>query len=180
MFENSQRHILLISGSSPDSKSVAAVMSLMRMANAVPMLVSNHADRVEYSDDPEIIKEESAKDLSKADGIIVMGNDLDIDPADYRETNVHPKTTSERNTQEGNVRAEYEYKLIEGALESKLPLLAICGGMQRVNVLLGGNPTPAYSRYCGQRLSPSGWNGDSPIHTSPICACHRRNIIGFN
>ncbi len=128
----------MISGAAPDSKSVAAVMSVMRMTGGIPMLVSNHSERVGHKDDLKLIMEAAHQDLAKADGIIVMGNDLDIDPRDYGEEKIHKATRSEKATPKGLVRAVYESKLIEGALKMKLPLLGICGGMQRLNVLLGG------------------------------------------
>jgi putative glutamine amidotransferase len=131
------RHVILISGQFADSKSVAAVMTAMRMTGGLPMLIADHPARVGGSD-KESIRKQVQDDLAKADGVIVMGNDFDIDPADYGETYYHPKTKPETRMPDGRVRADYEYLLVEETLRSKKPLFGICGGMQRLNVHLGG------------------------------------------
>jgi gamma-glutamyl-gamma-aminobutyrate hydrolase PuuD len=70
--------------------------------------------------------------LEALDGLIVSGG-ADIDPEAYG-ADKHPETVltfPERD------RAELE--LLEGALEREMPVLAICRGMQIMNVLHGGD-----------------------------------------
>lgn len=163
MSKNQEHHILLISGATPDSKSVAAVMSVMKVSGAMPMLIANHSERVKGLDDDEIIAREVEQDMEKAHGVVIMGNDMDIDPGDYGETKKHPATNSEKDTHEGRVRAKYEYKLIEKALELGLPSLCICGGMQRLNVMLGGTLHQHVPDIVGSAYHNQGAMGIAPF-----------------
>lgn len=157
-----RRHIILISGAIADSKSVTAIMSAMRMTGAVPMLIADHFSRVNGCDDPNIINQHVADDIAMADGVIVMGNDNDIDPADYGETDIHPETNSEKATLEGKLRAAYEYKLLEETLKRKIPCFAVCGGMQRLNVLLGGTLHQHVPELVGTHYHHQGGMGIAP------------------
>jgi gamma-glutamyl-gamma-aminobutyrate hydrolase PuuD len=69
--------------------------------------------------------------LDVLDGLIVAGG-CDVDPSSYDAT-PHPETV---DTRPG--RDEHEKVLIRGALDRDLPLLAICRGLQMLNVTLGG------------------------------------------
>ncbi|MER7244217.1 gamma-glutamyl-gamma-aminobutyrate hydrolase family protein [Kribbella sp. NPDC000426] len=69
--------------------------------------------------------------LDVLDGLVVSGG-CDVDPAAYGE-DAHPETV---DTRPG--RDEHERVLIHGALERDLPLLAVCRGLQMLNVTLGG------------------------------------------
>jgi putative glutamine amidotransferase len=117
--------IIGISGSSADSASVRAAMTQIRNAGAIPMFLSNFGNR------------KAADDIQKIDGLVVLGNNADIDPARYGAAK-DPHTKPESETVEGKARADYEYELMRLAIENKMPLLGICGGMQRLDVLTGG------------------------------------------
>ena len=132
------RPVILISTMTPDSPSATAIMAMVRATGAEPMLISKHAERLAGKDNHAIALQVKA-DLAKADGVIVMGNNSDIDPGDYGAKEKHKETHSERATPEGEARAKYEYALLAAALEKKTPLLGVCAGMQRLNVLLGGS-----------------------------------------
>jgi putative glutamine amidotransferase len=69
--------------------------------------------------------------LDIVDGLIISGG-ADIDPASYG-AEPHPMTT-------GTVpeRDAFEIALTRGALERDMPLLAICRGMQIMNIARGG------------------------------------------
>jgi putative glutamine amidotransferase len=69
--------------------------------------------------------------LGKAAGVLLLGGD-DVDPARYGES-AHPAT---RHAEDG--RDEYEIALVRGAVDRDVPLLAICRGLQVMNVALGG------------------------------------------
>jgi len=98
------------------------------------LLLDNHAER------------DANEDIASINALIIMGNDLDIDPSWYIERYpegdprrcIHPKTKSELCCPQGKARATYEVAMIEAALAEKMPLLGICGGMHRINVLCGG------------------------------------------
>ncbi len=69
--------------------------------------------------------------LDVLDGLIVAGG-CDVDPSTY-DAAPHPETV---DTRPG--RDEHEKVLIRAALDRDLPLLAICRGLQMLNVTLGG------------------------------------------
>jgi putative glutamine amidotransferase len=70
--------------------------------------------------------------LGRADGLLLTGGG-DVDPALYSEA---PHPTFEP-AEPG--RDEFEIALVRAAIEADLPCLAICRGMQVLNVALGGS-----------------------------------------
>lgn len=114
-----------ISAINGDGDSVRAMITQVAASGATPLLLSNFPAR-----DPEA-------DIAKIDALVLMGNPLDIDPARYGAAR-HPETKSEADSEAGRARAAYEYAILEKALAQKMPVLGICGGHQRLNVLLGG------------------------------------------
>lgn len=125
--------VIGISGSGADSASVRAMMTQVASAGAVPVFLGNHTTR------------DADRDFPKIDALILMGNNRDIDPSEYgRHAGQHPKTKSELTKDDGTpdpegiARRSYEFRMLELALESGMPVLGICGGMQRINVALGG------------------------------------------
>ncbi|GAB1511180.1 gamma-glutamyl-gamma-aminobutyrate hydrolase family protein [Actinophytocola sp. KF-1] len=73
----------------------------------------------------------SADLLSRVDGLIVAGG-ADVDPVHYGADRA-PATGPARPD-----RDHSEHVLIEAALANGVPLLAVCRGMQLLNVVLGG------------------------------------------
>jgi putative glutamine amidotransferase len=69
--------------------------------------------------------------LDVLDGLVIAGG-CDVDPASY-DALPHPETAGTRPA-----RDRHEAVLIEAALARDLPLLAICRGLQMLNVTLGG------------------------------------------
>jgi putative glutamine amidotransferase len=69
--------------------------------------------------------------LDALDGLVLSGG-ADIDPVHYGQE-LHPMTTGLHPARDGA-----ELELLDGALTRGLPVLAICRGMQLLNVLLGG------------------------------------------
>lgn len=71
--------------------------------------------------------------LQLAQGLVVSGGAFDLPPETYGE---------ERRPACGpaNVaRTEFERGLLEAALEARIPVLGVCGGMQLLNVVRGGS-----------------------------------------
>ena len=69
--------------------------------------------------------------VNSLDGLIVAGG-KDVDPARYGQA-PHPTTDSPRLD-----RDAWEDALLTAAIETELPFLAICRGLQMLNVALGG------------------------------------------
>lgn len=70
--------------------------------------------------------------LDRVSGLVVSGGAFDIPPAFYGETpreGLGPVKVA---------RTEFELALLRVALQKKTPVLGICGGMQLINVALGG------------------------------------------
>jgi len=77
----------------------------------------------------EGLAEAYAADL---DGLVITGGAFDIDPALWGAAERHPTVRLKER------RTRFEWRLLEAALARGLPVLAICGGMQLLNVVLGG------------------------------------------
>lgn len=123
-----------ISGANSSSKSVIAMVAQVRAAGGIPLLLANHDKR------------NAKEDIAQIDSLIVLGNDADVSPELYRDVyqdgdprkTIHAQTRDENATHEGAARAAYESQLLVEAMAQRVPTLAICGAMQRLNVLTGG------------------------------------------
>ncbi len=73
-----------------------------------------------------------AAQLDLLDGLLLSGG-LDIHPSLYGEGEVHPSTETEVGG-----RDAHEIALVQAAVARDLPILAICRGLQVLNVALGG------------------------------------------
>ena len=125
--------VIGISGSNADSASVRAMMAQISTTGAIPLFLGNHTNR-----NPDV-------DINKVDAIVVLGNNRDIDPSEYKQRITDPHTKSELLMDDGKTpdptgiaRRSYEFRLLELAMKQKMPILGVCGGMQRINVMLGG------------------------------------------
>ncbi len=123
-----KRPVIGICGEDKPYPAIHAMMTQIRSAGGVPVFLGNHGSRDAHAD------------FNKIDAIAFMGNKHDIDPRHYSETN-NTHTKSEEMTDAGKSRANYEYALMQNAIDEKMPILGICGGMQRLNVLLEGTLT---------------------------------------
>src|SRR5262245_41773293 len=103
-------------GITPCSRVDDYVESVKR-AGGEPIVLSN-------DDDPSAV-------LDKVDGILLTGG-LDVDPARYGET-PHPTTEAAPD------RDAFEIPLTRAAIARDVPLLAICRGVQVLNVAAGGS-----------------------------------------
>ncbi len=96
-----------------------AYVNAVTRAGGRPLLVPPDADAV-------------AETLDALDGLLFSGGS-DLDPATY-DADPHPQTN---NTRPDRDRAELA--LISGALERDMPVLAVCRGMEVLNVARGGD-----------------------------------------
>jgi gamma-glutamyl-gamma-aminobutyrate hydrolase PuuD len=81
--------------------------------------------------EPVLISPEAPIPIAGLDGLLISGGS-DVDPARYGE---EPYATTDSVDRE---RDAMEAALIEQALQADLPLLAICRGLQLLNVVRGG------------------------------------------
>lgn len=70
--------------------------------------------------------------LDGIDGLLLTGG-ADIDPVRYGDQSLHPDTYGV-----SQLRDDFEFELLQAALTRDLPVLAICRGIQVLNVALGG------------------------------------------
>lgn len=70
--------------------------------------------------------------VSSMDGLIITGGE-DLDPIRY-----HAKKHELTGTPDKE-KEKFEFRLIEKALEYGKPILAVCGGSHKLNVVYGGN-----------------------------------------
>jgi putative glutamine amidotransferase len=92
---------------------------------------------------PEALKQEAVK----LDGFLLTGSPADIDPAHYGAKR-HPASADA-----DAARERTDFALLEHALISSKPVLAVCYGIQSLNVFLGGTliqdiPTELGSKIC--------------------------------
>jgi len=69
--------------------------------------------------------------LSRFDGLLLHGG-IDLSPAAYGES-PHPQVTSWDDDLD-----QFEFEILKAAVKLDMPVLAICRGMQVLNVVLGG------------------------------------------
>jgi len=69
--------------------------------------------------------------LDRCDGVLLTGG-VDVDPVHYGDSERHHTVEIDSH------RDEYEFALTRAALDRDLPLLAICRGVQLLNVAAGG------------------------------------------
>lgn len=108
--------------SGPRGQLNATYAAALESAGLTPLLIAPHLSATT-----------SALVLEASTGLVLTGG-VDIDPARYGE----PPNGSDMATV-SDVRDAQEIGLLRAALERGIPVLAICRGMQIVNVALGGS-----------------------------------------
>lgn len=81
---------------------------------------------------PHVTPERAGDYLDMLDGIVIAGGAFDVPPSYYGQ---EPRAGLGRLVE---ARSAFERQLITQALDRDVPLLGVCGGMQLLNVVLGG------------------------------------------
>jgi putative glutamine amidotransferase len=112
-------------------------VTAVRRAGSVPFVLSSHelCEDEGIPDDLEVMQglpPDEVAPLEWASGLVLTGGG-DVDPALYGQR-PHPRTYNVSPR-----RDRFELNLLESALRRDLPVLAICRGMQLLNVYFGGS-----------------------------------------
>lgn len=83
---------------------------------------------VPYTEDAQVIEAY----LDRVSGLVISGGAFDVPPELYGET------AREGMGPTKPARTQFELALLKAALNRRLPILGICGGMQLINVAFGG------------------------------------------
>ena len=125
--------------------SLEAMVENLR-AKGVNAQMVDHRDYIDEQTG-DVLSDKLSNDLYAADGLVILGNDQDIDPSEYG-AQPHPETKSETARQSydndmdyamGLRRSKFEMAATKQALTTNIPILGICAGMQRMNVVAGGS-----------------------------------------
>ena len=111
-----------ISGKPAHRVSEKYIDALKRVTDCIPLLIPAFGD-VNFT--PQIIE--------RLDGLLLTGSGSNVEPARYNGTPSRPGTAHDA------FRDGTSLPLIRSAVESKLPIFAVCRGIQELNVALGGS-----------------------------------------
>jgi putative glutamine amidotransferase len=100
------------------------------------------------------------------DGFVLTGSPADLDPTHYGATR-HPATDAA-----DAARERTDFALLEHALISAKPLLAICYGIQSLNVFLGGSLIQDISTEIGKKIIHSPEEDELPDGSEAPDAMH--------
>ncbi len=113
------------------------------VSGALPLLVPSTGDRLHV----ETL-------LDRVDGVLVTGSRSNVHPSNYGEeaTQDHEPFDTDRDAT--------TLPLIRRAIERGVPLLAICRGIQELNVALGGSITAQFQK--NRKIEGHDYPGDGP------------------
>jgi putative glutamine amidotransferase len=123
---------------------------------------------------------ETTPSYSQLDGVVISGGDFDIPPNFYGAA-VRPGCGRTLEP-----RSRFERDLCAWALDEKVPLLGICGGMQMLCVVLGGTLFQDVAERPHTNLHQQPHDTTQPFHTvqlregSLAARCYRRCDIAVN
>ena len=104
--------------------------------------------------------------ISGLDGLIVAGG-KDVDPSRYGQT-PHPTTDAPRLD-----RDAWEDALLKAAIDTGLPFLAICRGLQMLNVALGGT----LHQHLPEVVGDARFSGDNGAFSANTVSVGERGIL---
>jgi putative glutamine amidotransferase len=126
-------------------------LDLVRVAGAIPVILPVHADF-----EPEVVE--------RLDGVLLTGGG-DVDPAAYRQERAPTTDGVDRQ------RDFFELDLARAAASHDIPMLALCRGMQVLNVALNGTliqDIAAEMPTAGAHWVPERWNNAvHPVRFAP-------------
>ena len=111
---------------------------------------------------PHVDPERAAAYLELLDGLVVAGGDFDIPPHYYGE---EPRPGLGKLLEE---RSAFEHRLLTLALQRDLPVLGVCGGMQLLNVVLGGTLHQDLSERPGTAVHVQPHDKRQPAHAVKV------------
>lgn len=100
--------------------------------------------------------------LKLIDGLLITGGNFDISPSLYGNVDMHNKTSLKES------RTSFEWNLTKEVISLNKPILGICGGMQLLNVILGGNLIQHIPDEVENALEHEVKPYDNPAHTINI------------
>ncbi len=109
--------------------------------------------------EPLVLSPAEAEEIDGFDGLVLMGGS-DVNPSRYGEA-AHAMTQPP-----DDLRDEIESLLISDAIERDVPVLAICRGLQMLNVALGGSLIQHLDDSLGHRVR--GGDRSRPVHDAEI------------
>jgi putative glutamine amidotransferase len=112
---------LNVEGAAPKYELKAAYAEAVLRAGGLPVLLP-------YADEPAVID----AFVDRLSGLVVSGGAFDVPPALYQ-AEPKPGLGPLKET-----RTAFELKILRAALSRGVPMLGVCGGMQLLNVALGG------------------------------------------
>lgn len=112
------------------------------IAGVMPMIIPDLAERLDID-----------ALLDRIDGLLVTGSRSNVHPSQY---NVDPQDKHEPYDE---LRDATSLPLIRRALERGVPMLAICRGIQELNVALGGSITADFQIVRGLEKHSYPWEG---------------------
>ncbi len=130
----------------------AAYVSAVTRAGGDPLLL------------PHVAAERAAAYLELLDGLVVAGGDFDVPPAYYGQ---EPRPVLGKLLEE---RSSFERAILTLALERDLPVLGVCGGMQLLNVVLGGTLHQDLSERPGTGVHVQPHDKRQPAHAITVTA----------
>lgn len=83
----------------------------------------------------------------RIDGLLITGGGFDIDPSLYGSSDVHATTVIK------HTRTQFELGMLRTCLAQHKPIFGICGGMQLMNVALGGSLIQDIPSLCPSEIS---------------------------